>query len=86
MQEDYGRDQLSLLLVRKEVAGFGKKVVLVLMWESQEIHVRHRLPWYVLSCKSGIKLKYNQSISKRIWLSVDCMAYDPVFNIISVLW
>ena len=38
--------------VRKLVAGFGKKVVLVhvLVWESQKPHVRHRPPWYDLSC------------------------------------
>ena len=27
-----------------------EKVVLVLVWESQEIYVRHRPPWYDLSC------------------------------------
>ena len=32
------------------VGGFGKKTVLVLMWESQEIHVRDRPSWYDLSC------------------------------------
>ena len=38
--------------VRIEVCGFGKKVVLdlVLVWEIQETHVRHRPPWYDLSC------------------------------------
>ena len=36
--------------VRKVVGGFGKKAVLVLVWESQETHVRHRPPWYDLSC------------------------------------
>ena len=36
--------------VRKVVGSFGKKVVLVLVWESHETHVRHRPPWYDLSC------------------------------------
>ena len=36
--------------VRKVVCGFGKKVVLELVWESQETHLRHRTPWYYLSC------------------------------------
>ena len=36
--------------VRKVVSGFGKKlVVLVLGWESQETHVRRRMPWYDLN-------------------------------------
>ena len=36
--------------VRKVVGGFERKVVLVLVWESQETHMRHRPPWYDLSC------------------------------------
>ena len=54
---------LSLLLkhVRKVVGGYGKKFVLVLVWESQETHVCHWLPWYELSCLSGVKPQYNQS-------------------------
>ena len=53
--------RLSRLLkyVRKVVSGYGKKVVLVLLWESQETHVRHRPPWYDLSC--GVKPQYNQA-------------------------
>ena len=31
-------------------SGFGKKFVLVLVWENQEKHVRHRPPWYDPSC------------------------------------
>ena len=44
--------------VRKVVGGFEKKVVLVLQWESQKRHVRHRLPWYDLSCWIGVKGSY----------------------------
>ena len=36
--------------VRKVVGGFERKVVLVLVWESQETHMCHRPPWYDLSC------------------------------------
>ena len=36
--------------VRKVVGGFERKVVLALVWESQETHMRHRPPWYDLSC------------------------------------
>ena len=36
--------------VRKVVGGFERKVVLVLVWERQETHMRHRPPWYDLSC------------------------------------
>ena len=35
--------------VKKVIGGFGKKVVLVMVSESQERHMRHRLP-YDLSC------------------------------------
>ena len=31
-----------------------------MVWESQETHMRHRLPWYDLSCLSGVKPQYNQ--------------------------
>ena len=37
-----------------------RKVVLVLVWKSQETHVRHRPPWYDLSYWSGGKPQYNQ--------------------------
>ena len=37
-----------------------EKVVLVLVWESQETHVRHQPLWYDLSCESGVKPQYNQ--------------------------
>ena len=46
--------------VRKVVGGFGKKVVVLLMWENQGIHVCHWPPWYDLCCWSGVKLQYNQ--------------------------
>ena len=48
----YFRPSPLLKHVRKVVGGFGKKVVLVtlLVWESQETHVRNRPPWYDLSC------------------------------------
>ena len=46
--------------VRKVVGGFRKKVVLVLVWESQETHMRHRPLWYDLCSKSGVKPQYNQ--------------------------
>ena len=44
--------RLSPLLtyVRKVVGGFRKKVVLKLVWGSQETYVRHRPPWYDFSC------------------------------------
>ena len=42
--------------VRKVADGFGKKFVLVLVWESQETHELHRPPWYNLSCESGLNL------------------------------
>ena len=32
---------------------------LVLLWESQEIHVRHQSLWYELNSKSGNKPQYN---------------------------
>ena len=43
---------LSPLLkhARKVVSAFGKKFVLVLVWESQETHVRPQPPWCDLSC------------------------------------
>ena len=66
---------LSPLLkhVRKVVGGFGKKVVLVLVWESQETHLRLWPPWYDLSCLCGVKPQYNQPGSS--W-------FRPVFCII----
>ena len=36
--------------VRKVVVALERKVELVLVWESQETHMRHRPPWYDLSC------------------------------------
>ena len=49
--------RLSPLLkhVKKVVGGFGKKFVLVLVWESQETHVRHRQSYDDRSCSSGVK-------------------------------
>ena len=62
---------LSLLQkhVRKVVGGFGKKVVLVLVWESQETHVRHWLPWYDFSSSSGVKPQYNEWTNQPLILS-----------------
>ena len=34
----------------KKSVALERKVVLVLVWESQETHMRHRPPWYDLSC------------------------------------
>ena len=39
--------------VRKGVGDFGKKGVLVLVWESQEAHMHHRPPWCDLSSSNG---------------------------------
>ena len=47
--------------VRKEVGGFGKKIVLVLVWDSHETYARHWPPWYDFGCWSGIKPQYNQA-------------------------
>ena len=52
--------------VRKVVGGFEKKFELVLMWESQETHVRHRPPWYDLSCWNGVSPQYNQPTNPQV--------------------
>ena len=41
---------LKLSKVYKEKYIIGKKVVFVLVCESQETHMRHRPPWYDISC------------------------------------
>ena len=55
--------------VRKVVGGFGRKAVLVLKWESQETRVRHRPPWYDLSCSIS---RNNNRVKYLIRLRVLC--------------
>ena len=45
----------------KYLVALERKVVLILVWESQETHVRHRHD-YDRSCLSGVKPQYNQPI------------------------
>ena len=44
----------------RKVAALERKIVLILMWESQETHMRHWPPWCDLSCYSGVKSQYDQ--------------------------
>ena len=41
-----------------------RKVVLVLVWESQETQVRHQRLWYDISCYSGFKPQYSRPTIK----------------------
>ena len=51
---------LSWSMCEKQSVALEEKVVLVLVWESQETHVRHRLPWYDFCCLSGVKPQHNK--------------------------
>ena len=63
--------------VRKVDGDFGKKVVLVLVWESQETHVRHQPPCCDLNC---MKPQYNQPTSLAFRPCVWVVIVNKVHN------
>ena len=69
---------------RKVVDGFGKKVVLVLVWESQETHVRHGRPWYDLAVK--VTLNPNTTIQPTNIISVTATVHTSSFLGFTSTW